>query len=51
MANVAKHLPWVWQMFKFDAKRGPLECRDLIDKNSKYDKENLPKMLCDLKVK
>ena len=32
-----KNLPWVWQIFKSGAKRGPLESGDLIDKNCKHD--------------
>ena len=24
MANLAKNLPWVWRIFEFDSKKGPL---------------------------
>ena len=37
VANMAKQLPWVWQISKFDVKRGPLESGDLINKNGNYD--------------
>ena len=34
-----KNLPWVWRIFKFHAKRGPLESGD-FDENREHD-ENI----------
>ena len=39
LVNMAKKSPWVWQIFKLDAKGFPLEIGD-YNENGEYDENS-----------